>query len=88
MQFPATARPARPDEWSRAFEFLFGFLDPDETAFRIDNALRMVEHGEIDPEGIVVLAEDDQLTGMLLCQPVGGATALLWPPRVLPRGPW
>ncbi len=82
MRFPE-ARPAWPDEWARAFEFLFGFLDPDEAAFRIDNALGLLRRGEINPEGVIVLDEGAHLTGMLLCQPVGGATALLWPPRVL-----
>jgi len=86
MRFPEP-RQARPDEWYRAFEFLFGFLDPDEVVFRIENALGLLQRGELDPEGVIVLAEESQLTGMFLCQPVGGATALVWPPRVLIQGP-
>ncbi len=86
MRFPALPRQARPDEWPRAFELLFGFLDPDEAAFRVENALRLLQRGEVDPQGLIVLDEGDQLTGMLLCQPVGGATALVWPPRVLLEG--
>ncbi len=86
MPFIATPRQARPEEWSAAFALLFGSLDPDESAFRVENALRLVGGGEVDPQGILVLAEGDRLTGMLLCQPVGGATALVWPPRVVSRG--
>lgn len=87
MRFPATPRQARPDEWPRAFELLFGFLDPDEASLRIENALRLIDQREVDPAGLIVLDEGNRLTGMLLCQPVGGATALVWPPRVLLQGP-
>jgi ribosomal protein S18 acetylase RimI-like enzyme len=85
MRFPQP-RQARPEEWPRACELLFSFLDPDDAELRTQNALHLLENGEVDPEGLIVLEEGNQLTGMLLCQPVGGATALVWPPRVVLQG--
>ena len=43
----------------------------------------IVETGDIDMRGILVLREQGGLTGALMCSPVPGASAALWPPVVL-----
>lgn len=74
------ARPAQPREWTAAFRLVFAALGPDEGERRAGNALRLLHSGEIDPRGIFVVREGEQLLAALVCVAMPGASGLLWPP--------
>ena len=67
MASALSPRPAQPEEWSEAFSLLFQHLDPDQQACRSATAFNLLETGELKPDGIFVLSEDGQVTGVLVC---------------------
>jgi mycothiol synthase len=75
-----TPAPARTSELAAAFRLLFNRLPPEVADTRVANALHLVQTGELDPQGVFVLRGDNELLGALVCLPVPGASALLWPP--------
>jgi ribosomal protein S18 acetylase RimI-like enzyme len=75
---------ARPDEWPAAFRFVFQHLPSGERVARVANAVRLVERGELDPAGILVARGGCDMQGALVCQPVPGASGLVWPPQARP----
>jgi ribosomal protein S18 acetylase RimI-like enzyme len=75
-----TPEPAHTAELADAFRLLFNRLPPEDADTRVANALRLVQTGELDPRGIFVLRGDAGLLGALVCLPVPGASALVWPP--------
>ncbi len=74
-------RPARPDEYHAALRLAFRHLGHAEREVLVTNALRMIESGALDAEGLLVLAGADGLLGSMVCQPVPGAGGLVWPPQ-------
>jgi mycothiol synthase len=85
MDTAPTPRSARTDEWADAFRLVFGALAPDERERRVANALNLVSLGELDPKGIFVLRGPAEMLGALVCLPVPGASALVWPPGIAGR---
>src|SRR5579862_2540848 len=71
---------ARTEELAPAFRLLFSHLAADERDKRVSNALILTQRGELNPDGVLVLRGDGGLVGALVCLPLVGATALLWPP--------
>jgi GNAT superfamily N-acetyltransferase len=74
---------ARPSEQAAAFRLAYHYLAEEEKAPRVANALRLVSTKEVDPQGILVVQEGNQLHGAMVCLPLRGAGALVWPPYVL-----
>ena len=75
-----TPRPARTEEMAPALRLVFQGVAPGERDGRVANALRLLGRGEIDPEGFFVLPGPDGPLAALVCVPVPGASALVWPP--------
>jgi GNAT superfamily N-acetyltransferase len=75
--------PARPDEWLAAFRLMFRRHDAADRERYVNNALVLLEAGELDPEGVLVLRGAEGLVGALTCLPLPGALALVWPPQCL-----
>jgi ribosomal protein S18 acetylase RimI-like enzyme len=75
---------ARDDELAAAFRLLFGHLLPDARERRVAQALFLVQNGELDRRGILVLRGQGCVAGVTVCLPLDGAAALVWPPRALP----
>src|SRR5258708_6069276 len=73
--------PARTEELAPAFRLLFSHLDAEERDLRVGNTLLLVQRGELKPDGIFVLRGNDGIHGTIVCLPMVGATALIWPPR-------
>jgi ribosomal protein S18 acetylase RimI-like enzyme len=73
--------PARPDELPAAFRLLFDDLPAEERDGRIARVLSLIEHRELSPDGVFVVRGPIGVLGALVCQPVAGAGALVWPPR-------
>jgi mycothiol synthase len=67
--------------WAGAFALVFQHLPAEERDIRIRNAIRLVENGEMNTEGIFVARRNGQLAGALICLPIAGAAALVWPPQ-------
>jgi ribosomal protein S18 acetylase RimI-like enzyme len=76
-----TPEPARPDELPIAFRLLFHGLPAAERDERVGRALALVRQGALDPAGVLVERGPSGLLGALVCLPVAGAGALIWPPR-------
>src|SRR5258708_39426387 len=78
--FPAP-EPARTASFGPAFRRLVSRLPPDERGKRVSNPLLLLQRGELNPEGVFVLRGAEGVQGALVCLPMVGATALIWPPR-------
>lgn len=76
----AAPQPARTEELAAAFRLIFKDVGAAEQETRVANALHLVQRGELNPEGIHVLRGPNGLLGALVCLPVPGASALVWPP--------
>ncbi len=72
---------ARPDEWPAAFRLLFRHVSDDERDTRVANVLRLVERGQLNAQGVFVLRSAEGLVGVMVCQALPGAMALVWPPQ-------
>lgn len=79
-----TIRPAREEEWPAAFRFIFQAIPQSERAARVLHGIDMVRLGELQREGIWVAIESDLVRGAMICLPVPGASALVWPPQAEP----
>jgi ribosomal protein S18 acetylase RimI-like enzyme len=77
---------ARTEELAPAFRLIFRHLSPADRDARLANALRLIQSGDLDPAGVFVLREAGELVGALVCAPLPGAGAALWPPTVV-EGP-
>ncbi len=75
-----TPRSAAIDDWAPAFRLIFQHLGPEERERRCRNALHLLQIGELDPQGIFVIPGPGKLCGAIVCLPVPGASALVWPP--------
>jgi len=84
MQKPLQSRPARPEEWSRALQLIFQHVPKEDRQTRINNALRLMRQGELDPAGVIVVPGNRSLLGAMVCLPVAGASGLVWPPQGAP----
>ncbi len=74
-------RPALNHEWLAAFGFIFQATSESERPSRIAHGIDMVRRGELHTEGIWIALEAGKVTGALICLPVAGASALVWPPQ-------
>jgi ribosomal protein S18 acetylase RimI-like enzyme len=81
MQESLQPRPARPEEWAQAFQRIFQYLPQEDRQTRVDNALRLMRQGELEPDGVLVVADKQRLLGAMVCLPVPGASGLIWPPQ-------
>jgi ribosomal protein S18 acetylase RimI-like enzyme len=77
--------PAREDELAAAIRLAFRHLDSQDRETRLTNALEMIRRKELNPAGIIVVREAAGLRGALICQPMPGASGLIWPPQTIPR---
>lgn len=81
MQKLPQPRPARPEEWIQAFRLIFQHVPNDDRPGRIRNALRLLRQGKLDQAGVLVVPGSSGPLGAMVCLPVAGASALVWPPQ-------
>jgi ribosomal protein S18 acetylase RimI-like enzyme len=81
MSEPFAAEPARPQELEAAFGLVFQYASREERRARVDNALRLVRQGELDPAGVLVVRQGKRLLGAMVCLVAPGASGLVWPPQ-------
>ena len=79
-----TPEPVRAAELLAAFRLLFQHVAGSERDARVVNALGLAERGELDVQGLFVVRGRAGLLGAILCLPVPGASALVWPPQCVP----
>ena len=72
---------ATPDELTQALHLSFAHVAERERLGRVDNALRLVQEGELDPKGVFVIRRTDGVVGAIVSMLVPGASALIWPPQ-------
>jgi ribosomal protein S18 acetylase RimI-like enzyme len=75
--------PARTDELASAFHLIFSYVSQEDRENRVRNALQLVQQRELDPAGVVVARGSTGLIGAMVCLPVPGASAVVWPPQSL-----
>jgi ribosomal protein S18 acetylase RimI-like enzyme len=80
MSAATAPQPARTEELAPALRLLFQALPASERDGRVANALHLLERGEIDRQGFFVLRGPGGPEGAIVCVPVPGASALVWPP--------
>jgi mycothiol synthase len=72
--------PARTEDWAAAFRLIFQYLPPEEREHRCANALHLLQRRELNPQGLFIVRGPAGPRGALLCLPVPGGSALVWPP--------
>jgi ribosomal protein S18 acetylase RimI-like enzyme len=82
MDAVPTPETARPSDWAAAMRLVFHHLPVAERRQREATALELLQRGMMDAQGLFVLRDEVGLAGALVCLPVPGASALLWPPGV------
>jgi ribosomal protein S18 acetylase RimI-like enzyme len=83
MQSAPVIQPARSPELVPAFRLIFRHLSAQDRETRIANALRLMHQNELDPSGLLVAQGPQGLLGAIICQPVPGASGLVWPPQAV-----
>ena len=81
MEPKPAVEPARPEEQAEALRLLFCDLPSDEREQRVARVLGLLRTGELSAAGILIERGTSGPTGVLVCLPVPGASALFWPPR-------
>jgi ribosomal protein S18 acetylase RimI-like enzyme len=77
--------PARRNEMAALFRLLFQHLDEQDRETRVANALKMLRNKEMSSAGALAARKEGKLLGALFCQPVAGASGLIWPPQTQPE---
>jgi ribosomal protein S18 acetylase RimI-like enzyme len=72
---------ARPEDREAALCLVFFHLDASEREKRVANALHLMEAGKLNPAGLFVVRNQHGIRGAMMCMPIPGAGALVWPPR-------
>jgi ribosomal protein S18 acetylase RimI-like enzyme len=62
---------------------MFQHVAPDDRTARVANALRLAQQGELEAAGILIVRGRRGLLGAMVCMPVPGASALVWPPQAV-----
>jgi mycothiol synthase len=83
MASKLTVVPARPEDLAPAFRLLFERVPAEDREARVANALYLLDRGDLTREGVFVATDRNELLGALVCVPLKGASALVWPPRAL-----
>jgi len=76
-------RPAGESELRAALAIVFRHHSEEERQTRVGNALRLLRQREIDPAGVLIAPDENRLLGAMVCVPVPGAGAMIWPPQAL-----
>jgi mycothiol synthase len=76
--------PAPQKEWGAVAELLFQHVPAGARAARVAGLLRLLQQGEIEPDGMLAAHMAGKLHGGLVCVPLRGASALVWPPQAVP----
>jgi ribosomal protein S18 acetylase RimI-like enzyme len=75
---------ARPEDREAALRLIFQHLESADRQKRVANALHLMELGKLSPEGLFVIRDRQTVAGAMICLPIPGAGALVWPPRTVP----
>ncbi|HMC90316.1 MAG TPA: hypothetical protein VKI17_12250, partial [Gemmataceae bacterium] len=62
--------PASPAEWASAFRIIFQYVEPPERDARVENALRLVQAGQLPPTALWVARASGDVVGAVVCMPV------------------
>jgi ribosomal protein S18 acetylase RimI-like enzyme len=71
----------RPDEQAAAFQLIFQHLPDKDREVRVANACNLLQRGELDADGLLVVRGAHGLRGAIICTTAPGAGALIWPPQ-------
>jgi ribosomal protein S18 acetylase RimI-like enzyme len=74
---------ARPEDLAPAFQLIFRQVPAPDREARVVNALYLVEQGELQREGVLVVRRRREMLGALVCVPLRGASGLVWPPQAV-----
>src|SRR5689334_7282805 len=86
MPPPLIAEQAFAHELADAFRLVFKAVPERQRAGRVENALKLVRTNELHTDGVWVVRQAGHLLGAMVCMPVPGASALLWPPQGATQG--
>jgi ribosomal protein S18 acetylase RimI-like enzyme len=75
--------PATEHELTSALRIVFRHHVAEEQDTRVRRAIRLIRQGELDPTGVVTARQGKELAGAMVCFPVPGASALVWPPQAV-----
>lgn len=84
MSEPPTVGPARPDEREAALDLLFRDLPPADRVRQVAAAAELFRTGDFPADGLLVARGPNGPVGVLVCVPLPGAGASVWPPRAAP----
>jgi len=76
--------PATSEELRAALRLALRTGSEQHEIARTEHALRLIESGQFNPAGVLVAREQGRLIGAMLCQPLAGASGLVWPVQSSP----
>jgi ribosomal protein S18 acetylase RimI-like enzyme len=79
-----TISPATTADLADALALLHG-TDPSSEA--VAHSFRLIARGELDPSNLLVARAGGRVVGVVFCQHVPGASAVVWPPRTVGNEP-
>src|SRR5262245_10642460 len=71
--------PATRNELRAALRLALRTSSQEHENTRTEHALHLIESGQFNPAGVLVAREQGRVTGAILCQPLAGASGLIWP---------
>ena len=74
------ASQAKPKEYPDALNLLFGHLPPNDRKTQVAELLGQVCEGELSLEGLALVRDEDELTGVMLTVLQNDGTAMMFPP--------
>lgn len=74
---------ARPEDREAALRLVFQHLPASERDKRVANALHLIELGRLNSEGLFVVRSGQSVSGAMICLPIPGAGAQVWPPQTM-----
>ena len=72
--------PLRPGDWTAALKLALARVSEAQRDARVRHCLQLLEAGVLDPRGVWIAREGDEILGVQICAPLAGSACLFWLP--------
>jgi ribosomal protein S18 acetylase RimI-like enzyme len=72
--------PMRPRDWTEALRQALASVPEPQRSARVEHCRQLLERGVLDPRGVWVAHQSDEIIGVQVCVPLAGSACLFWLP--------